>query len=97
MVLNKSDLKIKIANEKLSKPKVTKEYLLFWMHRYRKCDPQRLADRKMLVDTFVNVIYLYDDKLIITFNYKDSEKEISLTEIDESSSDSSDTKIGSTP
>lgn len=95
--LNKSDLKIKIANEKLSKPKITKEFLLFWMHRFRKCDPQRLADRKMLVDTFVNVIYLYDDKLIITFNYKDSQKEISLTEINKSSSDGSDMETGSTP
>ena len=26
--------------------------------------------RQALVDTFINAIYLYDDKVLITFNYK---------------------------
>ena len=25
----------------------------------------------MLIDTFINAIFLYDDKMVITFNYKD--------------------------
>ena len=27
--------------------------------------------RQALVDTFINAIYLYDDKVLITFNYKE--------------------------
>ena len=27
--------------------------------------------RQVLVDTFINAIYLYDDKVLITFNYKE--------------------------
>ena len=29
------------------------------------------SHRKMLIDTFINAIFLYDDKMVITFNYKD--------------------------
>ncbi len=25
----------------------------------------------MLIDTFINAIYIYDDKMLLTFNYKD--------------------------
>lgn len=94
---SKEDLKAKIAKEKLAKPKITEEFLTFWLHRFQEMNPERREDRKMLVDTFVNVIYLYDDKLVITFNYKDSEKIIDLTTINESSSKGSNIKMGATP
>ncbi len=35
-----------------------------------------------LIDTFVNRIYLYDDKLIITFNHKDGAQTITLGDIE---------------
>ena len=35
-----------------------------------------------LIDTFVNRIYLYDDKLIITFNHKDGAQTITLNDIE---------------
>ncbi len=37
----------------------------------------------MLVDTFINAIFLYDDKLVITFNYRDGSKTITLRDINE--------------
>ena len=35
----------------------------------------------MLIDAFVNAIYLYDDKMLITFNYKDGTKTISFDDV----------------
>ena len=32
----------------------------------------------MAIDIFVNAIYLYDDKIVFTFNYKDDAKTVSL-------------------
>lgn len=32
----------------------------------------------MLVDSFINTIYLYDDKIVITFNYKEGTKTVTL-------------------
>lgn len=37
----------------------------------------------MLIDTFINAIYLYYDKMLITFNYKDGTKKIIFSDIQE--------------
>ena len=36
--------------------------------------------RQALVDTFINAIYLYDDKVLITFNYKESTETVAFGE-----------------
>ena len=36
-----------------------------------------------MIDTFVNSIYVYDDKMLITFNYRDGERCIDADEIRE--------------
>lgn len=77
----KEDLEIRIANEQLVKPKVSAEFVTFWLHRFRKLDVRQQAHRKMLIDTFVNAIYLFDDKVVITFNYKDGTKTITFEDV----------------
>ena len=37
--------------------------------------------KQRLIDIFVNAVYLYDDKLVITFNYKDASKTVTLKEV----------------
>ena len=77
----KEDLEIRIANEQLIKPKVSAEFVTFWLHRFRKLDVRQQSHRKMLIDTFVNAIYLFDDKVVITFNYKDGTKTITFDDV----------------
>ena len=36
--------------------------------------------RQALVDTFINAIYLYDDKVLITFNYKEGTETVAFGE-----------------
>ena len=43
-----------------------------WLLRFRKLDMRLKDQRQALVDTFINAIYLYDDKVLITFNYKEA-------------------------
>ncbi len=40
--------------------------------------------RQALVDTFINSIYLYDDKVLITFNYKEGTQTIPFEKVEES-------------
>ena len=47
----KEELETKIACEKLAKPKVSAEFMTFWLHRFRKLDVQQKSHRKMLIDT----------------------------------------------
>ena len=35
-------------------------------------------------DSFINAIFLYDDRVIITFNYKDGTKEVTFKDLRES-------------
>ena len=82
----KEELETRLANEQLSKPpKISAEFMTFWLHRFRKLDVTKQSHRKMLIDTFIHAIYLYDDKMLITFNYKDGTKKITFSEIQEAS------------
>ena len=74
-------MEIKIANEKIAKPRISAEFVTFWLHKFRKLDINRQDHRKWLINVFVNAIYLYDDKMIITFNYKDGTKTITLDDV----------------
>ncbi|PWL91747.1 MAG: recombinase family protein [Clostridiales bacterium] len=77
----KEDLEIRISNEKLNKPKVSAEFATFWLHRFRKLDVRQMSHRKVLIETFINAIYLFDDKMVITFNYKDGTKTITFDDL----------------
>ena len=77
----KEELETKIACEKLAKPKVSAEFMTFWLHRFRKLDVRQKSHRKMLIDTFINAIFLYDDKMVITFNYKEGATTITFDDL----------------
>lgn len=79
----KEDLEIKIANEKIVRPRISPEFVTFWLHKFRKLDVRQQPHRKMLIDAFVNAIYLYDDKLVLTFNYKDGTRTIDWDDVKE--------------
>ena len=83
----KRELEARIAEEKLAKPKVTEEFIRFWLLRFRKLDMSLKDQRQALVDTFINSIYLYDDKVLITFNYKEGTQTVTFGEASEIASE----------
>ena len=58
-------------------------FVVFWLHKFRRLDVRQQSHRKMLIDTFVNAIYLYCDKLVLTFNYKGGTRTITLDDVKE--------------
>lgn len=54
------------------------------MLRFRELDTTKQEHRQRLIDSFVNAVYLYDDKILLTFNYQDGDETISLEEINSS-------------
>ena len=67
----------------MQKPLLTREQIMFWLHKFRGIDTTSQEQRQRLIDTFVNAIYLYDDKIAFTFNYKDGTQTITMAEITE--------------
>ena len=76
----RKELQARIAEERLAKPKMKKEFVRFWLLRFRKLDMTQPEQRQALVDTFINAIYLYDDKVLITFNYKEGTETVAFGE-----------------
>ena len=55
--------------------------------RFRKLDMSLKDQRQALVDTFINAIYLYDDKVLIIFNYKEGTQTVTFGEATEVASE----------
>ena len=75
------ELEVRIAEEKIARPRLSENQVRFWLTRLRKLDPNVKSHRETLINTFVNAVYLYDEKVLITFNYKDGTKTITFDEI----------------
>lgn len=78
----KKEYEISILQEKIKKPFLAKEQILFGIDKYKKLDLNTLEGKQRLIDGFVNSIYLYDDKIIFTFNFKDGTRTVFLSEIE---------------
>ncbi len=78
----RKELEIEILQEDLFRPWIAPDKARFWLYKFRNGDLQDQAHRQRLVDSFVNAIYLYDDKIVLTFNYKDGSKTVSLKDIE---------------
>ena len=76
----RKELQARIAEERLAKPKMKEKFVRFWLLRFRKLDMTQPEQRQALVDTFINAIYLYDDKVLITFNYKEGTETVAFGE-----------------
>ena len=74
----REELNISILQEQLQKPRFTKEQIVAWISRFKYGDPDDLEYQKQIIDTFVNSVYVYDDRLVMTYNYKDGTETISL-------------------
>ncbi|MBR1676003.1 MAG: recombinase family protein [Clostridia bacterium] len=79
----KQEIETAIYSEQLQKPEITKDHIVFFITKFRTINLNDLASRKQLIDSFVNSIYLYDDKIVFSFNYKDGTRELTLDELNE--------------
>ena len=83
MELEKENLEIAIAKEQIERPILSKEQIKYWIIKFRLTDLDSEEQKKKLIDVFVNAIYVYDDKMLITFNYKDGEKCLDFSDLQE--------------
>lgn len=83
----REELEFQIASEQLVKPKLTEENIMFWLHKFRGMDIRQKSHRQKLIDLFINRVYLYDDKLVITFNHKEGAETITLEDVETALSD----------
>lgn len=90
----KEEILVNIQTAELQKPKLTREQMTAWFEQFRHGDPANRDFQKRLIDTFVNAVYVFDDKLVLTYNYQHGTQTISLEEIESALSSDFD---GATP
>ena len=78
----KEDLKISILQTELQKPKYTKEQIMRWISQFKYGDADSIEYRKRIIDTFVNAVFLFDDRVVITYNFKGGTETITLKDIE---------------
>ena len=79
----KEELSLSMTTAELQKPKLTREYMEHWFSQFRYGDPNDREFQKRLIDTFVNAIFVYDDKLVLTYNYQHGTQTITLKEVED--------------
>lgn len=75
-----------IAEEETPYPKLTEDSIKFFLTQLKKGNIKDIKYRKTLINIFVNKIYLYDDRITITYNSGDEPVTISdqlLSELEE--------------
>ena len=74
-------LETSILQEQIEKPPITREQILFWFDQFRHGDPADIAFQEKVIDCFVNSIYLFDDRIVVNFNYQEGGRPVSLEEV----------------
>ncbi len=63
------ELRMQIAKEEIKKPTITKEQVVYWLKLFKKGDLKDPAFRQRLTDVFVHSVYVYNEKVVIAYNY----------------------------
>lgn len=61
---------------------IKKEHILYFLQKFKEFDYQDIDCQKRLIKTFINSVFVYDDKVVITFNYSGDGRMITVQEID---------------
>ena len=77
----REERKLYITQAQLTKPRYTKEQIVSWISRFKYGKADDPEYQKQIIDTFINSIYVFDDRLVFTYNYKDGTETMTLDDI----------------
>ena len=75
-------LNASVLTARMERPKYTKQEIVQWISRYKVGNIDDKDYQKEIIDTFLNSIYVYDDRLLFTYNYRDGTETLTLKEIE---------------
>ena len=79
--MQREELKLSILQAQMARPRYTKEQVVSWISRFKYGNVDDPQYQKQIIDMFINFIYVFDDKLVFTYNFKDGTETITLAEI----------------
>ena len=91
----RAELKSSILQAELERPQYSREDIIQWISRFKGGDPNDKAYQRQIIDIFLNSIYVFDDKLVFTYNYKKGSQTVRLDEV--FAAFGSDSRAGASP
>jgi site-specific DNA recombinase len=74
-----------IAKESISRRVITKQQIIYWISTFKDGNINSEKYCQQLIDTFVNSVFVYDDKVVITYNYTGDGGKVTVSDLDLSS------------
>ena len=75
-----------IARELIEQPTLDEEQIIYFLKSFRNGNWKDEEYQKFIVDTFLNSVYLYDEKLILNLNYSGENNKIDIKIIKQATS-----------
>ena len=80
----RKELELEIEKENFARPTINREQVIYFLSRFKGGNIDDKEYQKQLINIFVNKVILYDDKIIITYNFSGEKNEVSAEIIEES-------------
>ena len=77
----REELKTSILQAELEWPKYSREDIVEWISRFKYGDPNNKEYQRQIIDIFLNSIYVFDDRLVFTYNYKNGTQTVTLADV----------------
>ncbi len=79
--MQKADLEIDLSKLRIANEiRYTKEEIIAWLKQFCKGDSSNIEFRQKIIDTFINSVYVYDDRVVIFYNIRGS-KPVTYTDM----------------
>ena len=78
LTAQKTDLEVKIAREEIQSQILTGDQVKFWLSKMVNLNLAEQDNKQRIIDTFINSVYVYDDKVVINFNCREGSEVIPL-------------------
>ena len=74
----KEQLEADIINEEINSRKLSRGQVIDWLKKMKSLDLASDDNKRIMVDTFVNSVYLYDDRMVVSFNCREKVSTLAL-------------------
>lgn len=81
--IQKAQITASIAEIELASGyRLTRDHIAYFLRQFRDADIEDRANQKRLIQTFVNAVFVYDDKIKIIYNYTSDNNTVTLDTVE---------------
>ena len=63
---------------------LSREQIAYYLYSFRQLDSKNENHRQKIIDSFVNAVYVFNDRIVLTYNYKEGTETVLLSDIQSS-------------